>query len=164
MVTIISKQDGPRLEDIPQYRAIQKNRPIIQGLINQLTGGGLSRTAKPQGEPEANSTKSIHVMGSQPASARGQPVVRISLNDRVVIMDNLHARQLLHLGNLRYTDSGKTFFVATKDNGFFSPVDPEIAEVLSDLDGLVLDDAVTEDVLAAEITIRLSLGDSEKTA
>ena len=162
MVTIISKQDGPRLEDIPQYKLIQKNKPVIQGLINQLTGGN-STAAKRQNEPQAENTKIVHVMGATPAREPGHPVVRISLNDRVVIMDNVHARQLLHLGNLRYTDAGKTFFVATKDNGFFSPVDPEIAEVLSDLDGLVLEGDVTEDILAAEITIRLSLDGSEPT-
>lgn len=158
MVEIISKRDGPRLQDLPQRKLIEKNRPVIRGLINKLTGGALSQSSAPQAEASQQNTKTIHIIDATPPREPGRAVVRISVNGRVVLMDDIHARQIMHLGDLRRTSQGDVFRLATKDNGFFAPVEAAIAEVLTDLDGQAISAQFTEDILAERIAERLSLG------
>lgn len=156
-----SRRDGPRKEDLPYFKLLEKNRPVIRGLMDRLTGGALSRAqSQPAAEPH-ESTKSFHIGTATNANEPGRPVVHISFNDRVLVIDAIHSKQLLHLGNLVRGEEGMRFLLATKENDFFAPVAAAIQEVLKDLDGRILSEHFSPDTLVSEITARLSLDDED---
>ena len=133
MVEIISKRDGPRREDMQVKRLIEQNRSTIVRLADQISGGGYSASRKPRQQPKAEGLI-IHVGGSA-ASAEASPSIRVTMNGRVISKDQNTGRQLHHIGDVRDRNGEQIFVLATKQNGFFSPVDETVAEALAELDG-----------------------------
>ncbi|MDQ6435871.1 hypothetical protein RB623_17580 [Mesorhizobium sp. LHD-90] len=156
MVEIISRRDGPRREDVQAKRLIEQNRATIERIADQISGGGYSASRKPRQQPKAEGLI-IHVGGGSPIAAEPDPSIRITLNGRVISVDQNSGRQLHHIGDVRYRDGGQVFVLATRENGFFAPVVDAVAQALLDLDGARLDTALTEERLAAEIGRRLGI-------
>lgn len=157
MVEIISKRRGPRREDLQAQRLIEQNRGTIERLADHLTGGARSSLrAQHPAEPRPEGLI-IHVLGKPTASDPPQPYVRISPNDRVILADADSGRQLHHLGELRRVDGERRFVLATRENGFFAPLDAQVGAVLADLDGATLGQDLDEERLAAAISERLGV-------
>jgi hypothetical protein len=156
MVDIISKRDGPRREDIQVKRLIEQNRSTIVRLADQISGGGYSASRKPRQEPKAEGLI-IHVGGSATTAAEAKPSIHVTMNGRVISKDQNTGRQLHHIGDIRNRSGDQIFVLATKQNGFFSPVDETVAEALVDLDGSRLADIYTEEQLAADISAKLGI-------
>lgn len=149
---IIRKGSAQRPEDQAARRLIEQNRGTIERLADQISNGAYSasRKAAQQPAPQA-SGKIVSDLGGRRSSDVAKPYVRISPNRRVVVVDDNTSRQMHHLGELRRVEGRMIFVLATAGNGFFSPLEPDLAERLSSLDGVVLGGERTEAVLAAEI-------------
>ncbi len=149
---IVSKRSGPRREDQAARRLIEQNRGTIERLADQISNGAYSASKaapRPQ-SPEASGLIMSDLRGPAPVR-RAKPYVRISPNRRVVVVDDTTSRQMHHLGELRRVDGRMTFVLATTANGFFSALEPALADRLAPLDGVALDAERTEAALAAEI-------------
>jgi hypothetical protein len=79
------------------------------------------------------------------------------MNGRVISKDQNTGRQLHHIGDIRYRGGDEVFVLATKQNGFFAPVDETVAEALADLDGSRLAANYTEEQLAFDIGAKLGI-------
>jgi len=159
VVEIISKRDGPRREDVRARRLIEENRGTIRKLADHLSGGRFSESQKPKPAPEPEPDgRIVHAVGTTRPDMQAEPYVRISPNDRVVLVDFATGRQMHHLGDLRRRDGARRFVLATRENGYFSPVEESLATALADLDGTTLDRARTARTLADEIGTRLGIG------
>ena len=156
MVEIISKRDGSRREDVAMKRLIEQNRATITRLADHISGGSYSAGKVPKPKPEAQGLI-IHSVGSARPAVEASPRIRISLNGRVIMVDENSGRQLHHIGDLRRRDGSDVFVLATKANRYFSPVDEEIAAALADLDGGRLGPDYGEEQLAADIGNRLGM-------
>lgn len=164
MVDIFSRRDGPRPEDVAARKVIEAHRPQITAIADRLTAGGYSASrraaeakAPAAGEPEGRRSR-VHALQTGPAApAEPSPYIRISPNNRVVIADASSARQLHFLGELRRRDGQLRFVLATGDNGFISPLAPDLAKALADLDGAPVGGRQGEKLLAAEIATRLGM-------
>jgi len=157
MVEIISKSDGPRRQDAEVKRLIEQNRGTITRIADHISGGGYSAgKARRQAPAEPAKRLIIHAASSR-AAVEAKPSVRVSLNGRVVAVDENSGRQLHHLGDIRSRDGAETFVLATRANQYFSPVEEPIAALLADLDGSSVADGEGEDALAAEIGRRLGM-------
>ena len=156
MVEIISRRDGPRREDAQVKRLIEQNRPTIERIADQISGGGYSASRKPRQQPKAEGLI-IHVGGGSPVAAEASPSIRVSMNGRVISVDRNTGRQLHHIGDIRQRGGQEVFVLATKQNGFFAPVEDSIVQALVELDGARIDAARTEEQLAAEIGERLGI-------
>lgn len=156
MVEIISKRSGPRREDEQARRVIEANRPTIEKLADHLSNGAWSarRNAKAPAGPQPEGLI-IHSTRAAPKSEPARPFVRIAVNGRVSLVDLNTGLQMHHLGDLRRRDGRQSFRLATRDNGFFSPVDAEIADALADLDGASVDGNAAERGLVDAIGERL---------
>ncbi len=154
---IISRGNGPRREDEQAKRLIAANRPTIERLADQLSGGAYSahKAAKPR-PPEAGGLV-IHTARATAMVELPKPFVRVAVNGRVSMVDANTGRQLHHLGDLRRRDGRERFVLATRENGFFSPVDAELALALGDLDGHALEGGGAEKALIGAIGTRLGL-------
>ena len=156
MTDIIRKtDDGPRKEDLPYRSLIDNNRNIIKGLANALTGGEARGRPKKTAEPRPDGKKSFYIGDTKAPAEQSRPVVSISLNDRVLVIDSESRRQLMLLGNIRSGAGGLYFSLATQKNGYVAVLDNDVAQALSDLDGCVLSQAFGERELREEITQRL---------
>jgi hypothetical protein len=140
MVDIVSKHSGPRPEDERARRVIEANRPTIERLADHLTNGAWSARRQPKAEPQPEGLV-IHTARATTQTEPPRPFVRVAVNGRVSMVDLNTGRQMHHLGDVRRRDGREVFRLATRENGFFSPVDAEIAEALADLDGQILDAA-----------------------
>ena len=160
MVDIFSKKEGPRREDVEAKRLLQGNRGTIHRLADQISNGQFTRSraamADAKKEPQPDGLN-IHIYGGTPPPREPEPVVRISANDRVFVMDRNSGKQIELLGQLRMQEGVQYFTLATKKNGFISPIPPEIETLLDDLNGIVIESAEIKDKLAAVITSRLGL-------
>ena len=162
MVTIISKRDGPRREDAEIKRFLHENRGTIDQMANHLTNGAWQARRKPGAvpEPEArSSTRVAFATGGAPRPA--EPYVRISPNDRVVVMDGATGRQLEFIGEIRGSRKARHFVLATGENGFIAPLDDAARHKLADLDGVGTADEDAEDRLKHDISVRLGLAERE---
>ena len=152
MVEIVSKRSGPRAEDM-RAPAERENRDTINRLADQFSGGAFSasrRAAEAPAEPRESGLIILDLGGSR-KSEMPRPYVRISPNRRVVVVDMETSRQMHHLGELRRVDGFLRFVLATKVNGFFAPVEADIAERLAALDGVPIGADRSEAALASEI-------------
>ena len=157
MVDIISKRSGPRREDVAAKRLISENRSTIERLANQFSGGTYSAMRQPPKPPELSGFI-LHDLGAgETVNVEHRPYVRISVNNRVVLVDGANNKQLHFIGELREGSGDRQFLLATGENGFFSLLDGELVGKLADLDRRVLDDDYTEDDLATDIGERLGL-------
>ncbi|WP_289016090.1 hypothetical protein [uncultured Methylobacterium sp.] len=154
MVHILSRQDGPRKEDAKIERILHENRGTIDRIKQAITGGAVRPPAIEVPRPEVTQAFGYR----RPAGERTvTPYVRLSPNGRVVIADFETGRQLHHLGDLRGSRQALRFVLASKENGYFAPLDASVAEPLAPLDGMVVPDADTEDRLKREIAARLDI-------
>ncbi len=156
MVEIISKRDGSRLQDAQLRKILSENRATITRLADHLSNGAYSASKAPKQAPQAKGLI-FHDLG--PAVSAGEPVprVRVSLNGRVILVDENTSRQMHHLGEIRSRNGVEFFALATRENGFFAPVDDDIAEALAEVDNVVLAGEDAEEQLAAEIGRRLGI-------
>lgn len=159
MVDIFSKNSAPRREDQEARDLINRNRGTITKLADRLSNGAYSQSQNARRAPKTPEPSGLIIsdLGAARPLDDPEPYVRISPNRRVVIADAATSRQMHHLGEIRRGDGRDRFVLATKANGFFSPLDPEIAERLEALDGIAIDDDLTEDALAARIGESLGL-------
>lgn len=160
MVDIFSKNDGPRREDVAIKRVIQNNKATIHRLADQISGGQFSRSraadARAKEEPKPQGLN-IHVLGGPAAPAESEPVVRLTLNGRVIIVDDQSSKQIALLGQIRRKNGQNYFALATKENGFFSPVDEETEDLLGDLNGVIIESEEIEKKFVCVIAKRLDL-------
>lgn len=160
MVDIFSKSDGPRREDVACKRIIDENKATIHKLADQISGGQFSRSraanAKAKEGPKPDGLH-IHIMGDTHEPSVPDPVARVTLNGRVIVVDNNTSKQMRFLGQMR-TKSGQKFFaLATKENGFVSPLDEETEKLLSDLNGVIIESDDIEKKFVCVISERLDL-------
>ena len=149
---IVSKRAGPRREDAEARRLIEQNRGTIERLADQLSNGAYSAGKRAQEtQPPQPSGVITSDLGAPRRNDDPKPYVRISPNRRVVVVDDGTSRQMHHLGELRRVDGRLAFVLATRGNGFFSELAPEIAARLAPLDGAPLGDGRSEASLAGEI-------------
>lgn len=157
MVDIISKKSGPRREDVVAKRLINENRSTITKLADQLSGGKYSARHQRPVAPQPDGFI-LHDMGTTTvAETEFEPYVRITMNGRVVLVDGGSNKQLHHLGELRDGPAGTEFVLATRDNGFFSPLDDAVSEKLTELDRAILTGGDAEEELTARINGYLGL-------
>lgn len=157
MVTIISKQDGPRKGEAELKHTIQQNRGTIDALARTLSGNIGGRSAQQTvAKPQASTT--THSYRKTSSEGEAKPYVRVSLNGRVVIVDFETGNQIHHLGEVRGKGEAARFRLATKENGFYAPLDADICDHLRDIDGVAVTDGAAEDKLKKDIEERLGLG------
>jgi hypothetical protein len=165
VVDIISKRDGPRREDLAARDTIRRNRGTIDRLMNQLTGGGLK--ARAQAEAAATPVAAGLIIHHGKATDPGEtvrPYLRISVNGRVVVVDEATSRQLHFLGEIRGRGDARRFVLATRANGFFACLEDELQPLLAELDGAALADEEAEAALAAAIRTRLGLATTDQAS
>ena len=85
------------------------------------------------------------------------PYLRISTNGRVVIADDSSGIQLHFLGQLKRVNGEVRFIIATKENGFFTPLDADLNDKIADLANLPVNRSYSEDDLAQDIKTRLQI-------
>jgi hypothetical protein len=157
MVEIVSRRGGPRREDVEARRVIKSNWGTIERLADQISQGAYSaskQAARPAADP-APEGKVICDMGAPRPAAEPAPYVRVSPNKRVVVVDYETGRQMHHVGDVRRRDGVWRFDLATRENGFFAPVDADVAARLASLDGVVMGGERDDAALAAEISALL---------
>ncbi|MCA8881131.1 MAG: hypothetical protein KDA73_14505 [Rhodobacteraceae bacterium] len=161
MVDIFSRSGSPRPQDEGAQRLIGENRQTIERLADQISGGGYSRARAADAERRKKPVPAglmIHDLGAGRAETAPKPYIRVSPNNRVVVVDGETGRQMHFLGELRRLDGRRCFVLATRENRFFSPVEDGIGAVLADLDGReIAGSSAAERELAAEIAQRLGL-------
>jgi hypothetical protein len=159
MATIISRRSGPRKEDAAARRLIDSNRATIERLADTFSNGAYSaRKAAAAAPPEPQAEGLIISHGRAAPSGPAVPRIRISPNKRVVVMDEETSRQMHFLGEIRRAEGVWRFVLATKANGFFAPVDADIAARIATLDGAPMGAGRDDDSLAAELTALLGYG------
>ncbi len=156
MVEIISKHDGPRQEDLRVGRFLKENRSLITKLADHLSNGQYSRSKLPRPVPEAEGLI-IHIGGKPPAEADVTPQIRVAPNGRVIAVDTVSSRQLMHFGDIRQTGQVRTFVLAAATNGYIAPLDDETLHALADMDGVLIGDSYNTGELAADIGRRLDI-------
>ena len=159
MVTIISKQDGPSKKEAELKHHLKQNRGTLEGMVKALKHGPMAHLAQPEPTIQAPQGSGRTVFYKNTSSeGDAKPYVRVSMNGRVVLVDYETGSQLHHLGDVRGKGQAAKFALATKANGFFAPVDAEIAEALSGLDGRAAGDREAEEAFKAEVAAALGLG------
>jgi hypothetical protein len=160
VVYIITKNDGPRKEDVAAKKFIESNRATIDRLANHLSGGrwqDIKQARKARAPVVEPARKSFAGYAPAGRSTSTRPYVRISPNNRVVVVDEETSRQVLFLGEFRQSAAGRYFRLATRENGFFDPLDDDLRGLLSNLDGLVLPEEA-EERFKHELATRLGFG------
>ena len=157
MVTIISKKDSPHQTGVDPRRFVSENHATIRALADHISGGAYSANQhKP--EPPKPDGLVIHHFGAAAApSVDHPPYVRISLNGRVVVVDGETHKQQHYLGEVRRLEDRNEFFLATRENDFYSPLEDEIGNLLKDLDHQIIDGNFSEDDLVDKIGQALGL-------
>ena len=155
---IISKKSGPRAEDQQMKHHVNSNWGTIEKLADTLSGGKFSANkAKKNAPPPQPEGLIIHDLARPRVADVPVPYLRISANGRVVLADTSSGIQLHFLGQLKRVDGAVRFVLATKANGFISPLDADIEEKLSDLANLTVNRSYSEDALAKDIKDRLQI-------
>ncbi|GAB4065582.1 hypothetical protein GCM10028812_09950 [Ancylobacter sonchi] len=158
LVYIFTKSDEPRKEDVAAKKMIEKNWGTIDRLANQISGGRWQdlKKARTSNTPIAEfDRKSFIGYVSTGRSVSTRPYVRISLNNRVVVVDEETNRQVLFLGEIRRRPQGRVFCLATRANGFFDPAADEVLEALAELDGCLLREDEVDEPFKQELAARL---------
>lgn len=160
MVDIFSKQKGPRREDVTAKRMINQNWPTISRLADQISDGGYTRSreaiANARKTPELDDLN-IHILGGSSKVVEPDPIVRISRNNRVIVMDQRSGQQMQYLGELRFQSGQKYFALATEKNGFFATVDEDTETKLADLNGVIIESDTIQEQFVCAIKNRLDL-------
>ncbi len=154
MITIISKQSGPRPEDAKAKRHIQQNWGVIEKLADHISGGQYSASKIKKPAPQPSGLIISYASAGNVTPSEIKPCLRISINGRVILMDSNSGKQLHFLGQIRQ----QKFVLATKENGFISKLDDELYEQIFDLDQIPISFEFTEEDLSRELNKRLGLG------
>jgi hypothetical protein len=159
---IHSIHTGPRAEDQQAKQHLQRNWGTIQKLADTLSGGKYSADKARKAAPPPQARGTIFVDQSAPR-ARGapEPYLRISVNGRVVIADASSGVQLHFLGQIRRVNGVVRFMVATKENGFFTPVGADLNDKIADLAGRCIDGNYSEEDLETDLKTRLGMAPAE---
>ncbi len=156
---IFSKREGPRAEDVKAKRMISENMPVIRKLADQISNGGFTQMRQQQAErnkePQAEG-KLIFDMKARATVDEPEPYVKVSLNNRVVLADRKSARQLAMIGEIRGNFLSRKLFLATRENGFISPLDEELLGCIAQLEGVEINTDYTEEELV--VTLEQLLG------
>jgi hypothetical protein len=155
---IHSKKSGPRAEDQQAKQHLVRNWGTIEKLADTLSGGKYSadKAKKAAAPPQAKGL--IFVDQARPRLADDPvPYLRISTNGRVVLADTSSGIQLHFLGQLKRVNGEVRFIIATAENGFFTPLDADLAAKLADLADLAVNRSYSEDDLAQDIKTRLQI-------
>jgi hypothetical protein len=155
---ILSKKSGPRDEDRPAKEHLARNWGTIEKLADTLSGGKYSadKAKKLAPKPQAQGLIIVDQARARVADIP-VPFVRISMNGRVVIADEMSGLQLHFLGQLKRQNGSVQFVIATAQNGFISPVDPDIYEKIADLADRTVNRDYPEEVLVQDIERRLEI-------
>ncbi|MGB0659809.1 MAG: hypothetical protein ACPGNV_06475 [Mangrovicoccus sp.] len=148
---IFSKREGPRLEDVKARRLLSENSGTIRKLADQISNGGFSRMRAEEAQRRQKPKPEgliIHDLKARGSVSAAQPYVKVSVNNRVVLVDKTSGKQMLFLGEIRGNFLSKRFVLATKDNGFLSPLDSETVALIGHLENADLTDDFTEKDLA----------------
>lgn len=163
-VDIISKREGPRLEDVRAKRLLSENAGTIRRLADQISNGGFTRMRQEQArqkeEPKPEGLL-IYSMAGSAKPVEPEPYIRVSLNGRIVLADRISGKQLQLLGEIRNRFRSKVFVLATEENGFLSPVNEEIRQALSQFDNAEINPALSELDIAQKFGESLGLVDAQ---
>jgi hypothetical protein len=155
---IISKKSGPRREDQQAKRHINQNWGTIEKLADQISGGRYSADKAKKAAPPPQASGKIFIDQAAPTTPDVvKPYLRVSVNGRVVVADGNSGRQLNFLGQLKRIGGAMRFVIATKENGFFSPVDDETYDLIRDLADRTINRAFSEKDLEKELQTRLKM-------
>lgn len=151
MVDIFSKREGPRLEDVKAKRLLTENAGTIRKLADQISNGGYSRMradeARRKEAPKPDGLI-IHDLKARVTNDVPEPYVKVSLNNRIVLVDKATGRQMQMLGEVRGNFMSKRFVLATAENGFISPLNEDMHATVAHLDGAEITGTFTESDLA----------------
>ncbi|MGB8815428.1 MAG: hypothetical protein WCC57_19810 [Paracoccaceae bacterium] len=156
---IYSKRSGPRAEDQQAKQHLARNWGTIEKLADTLSGGKYSADKAKKAAPPPQAQGLIIIDQARPRLAEVPvPYLRISVNGRVVLADTNSGVQLHFLGQLKRVNGDVQFVIATTENGFFTPLEPELADKIADLANRVVNRSYSEDDLAKDIKTRLAIG------
>ncbi len=162
---IITKKDGPRKEDVAAKQMIRENWGTIDRLANQISGGrwqDIKQARAAQTSVAEYDRKSFVGYAAVDRATVARPYIRISLNNRVVVVDEDTHRQLAFLGEIRHRPHGRVFCLATRANGFFDPAPDEVLEALAELDGCVLSEDEIDEPFKQQLAARLGFAVSRE--
>jgi len=155
---IISRKSGPRREDEQAKRYIAQNWGTIEKLADQISGGRYTADkARKNAPPPQASGKIIIDQAARASSQVSKPYLRISVNGRVLIADQNSGRQLTLLGQLKRVSGVVRFMIATRENGFFTPLDDDTYALISDLADTAVNRTFTEKDLEKVLQTRLNI-------
>jgi hypothetical protein len=158
LLDIISRKSGPRAEDQQAKQHLQRNWGTIEKLADTLSGGKYSADKARKAAPKPQASGKIFIDQSRPSKPDvAKPYLRISANGRVVLADSGSGLQLYFLGQLKRMNGAVVFVLATAENGFLSPLAPEIHDKIADLSNVEITRAYSEDHLSEEIKTRLQI-------
>ena len=155
---IHSRQSGPRAEDRQAKDHIQRNWGTIEKLADTLSGGKYSADKAKKAAPGPQAQGLIFVDHARPRLPEVPvPYLRISSNGRVVLADTSTGVQLHFLGQLKRVNGAVRFVLATAENGFFTPLDADIHDMIADLADITINRSYAEDDLSQDLRTRLSI-------
>jgi len=148
------------VEDVKARRLISENMPVIRKLADQISDGGYTRMrqqeAKRREQPKLDGLM-IYDLKGPVRNDIPDPYVKVSLNNRVVLADKSSGLQIQMLGEIRGNFTSKKLVLATKENGFLSPLDDDLYTRLKHLEGVEITRDFTEKDLANELESVLDL-------
>lgn len=155
---IHSRLSATRPEDQRAKDHLRRNWGTIEKLADTISGGKYSQDKARKAAPPPQAQGLIIVDQAPPRKPdEAVPYLRISLNGRVVIADTNTGVQLAFLGEIKRLNGEKCFFIATAENGFITPLEPEIVEKIADLAQRTIHRSYSEDDLADDIKARLEI-------
>lgn len=157
---IFSKRDGPRREDVAAKRMISENAGTIRRLADQISNGGFTRMRQQQAQkqqpPQAKGLI-IHDLKAPVGKDDPAPYIKVSLNNRVVMVDANTGRQMHMLGEIRGNFMSRRFVLATAENRFITPLDADLAALVAPLADCAITAEFTEKDLAKALEDRIGL-------
>ena len=160
LMDIISKRSGPREEDKHAKAHVRQNWGTIEKLADQISGGSYSANkARVGGKKDASLASGLIFVdqAARPKADVPEPYLRISLNGRVVLADKSSGIQLHFLGQLKRHNGVVRFQIATKSNGYISPLDTDLQALILDLADKPLDRSYEEADLSRDLKSRLKV-------
>lgn len=155
---IHTRHSGPREEDKQAKDHLRRNWGTIEKLADTLSGGKYSADKAKKAAPPPQAQGLIFV---DQARARlpdaPVPYLRISMNGRVVLADTSSGIQTHFLGQIKRVNGAKCFVLATRQNGFFTPLAEDVADKIADLANRTINQDYPEDTLAEDIKARLQI-------
>ena len=157
---ILSRLSSERPEDKQAQAHIKRNWGTIEKLADTLSGGKYSADKAKQAAPPPQAQGLIIVDQARPRLPDAPvPYLRISMNGRVVLADTSSGIQLHFLGQIKRVNGVQRFVLATAENGFIAPLEPDLSDKIADLANLTINRSYTEDDLARDLRTRLQIAE-----